>query len=289
MPESVRREFHANMPKQFRAHADRASEKVTVQLLTDPWSVWCWGFEPVRRTLELRYPTVNFRFLLGGMFPTMPNPDEVGFDVERFFQQVQRNTGMHVSTRVVRDARPKSTFPACIQVHAARITAPEKEQHFLRLLREAAYLDGENISLEEVAVKRAEQAGIDRELFQQALYDGTAESDFEERMEELRQNELYAYPTLLITAQGRSTQLEGFHPLPAVLGVVEAVSGRIHPPLPDPTLEQIIPKGERVATREVSEVLGIGVEQAFEILRKQEDDGRLQRKRYARGDFWSWV
>src|SRR5687767_1822228 len=69
---------------------------VRVELLTDPWSVWCWGFEPARRALELRYPTVELRPLVGGMFPEMPDPDALGFDVNRFFAVVQRTTGMPI-------------------------------------------------------------------------------------------------------------------------------------------------------------------------------------------------
>src|SRR6185503_17989969 len=52
--------------------------RLRIELLTDPWSVWCWGFEPVRRALELRHPSLEFRFLLGGMFPQMPRPEESG-------------------------------------------------------------------------------------------------------------------------------------------------------------------------------------------------------------------
>ena len=269
-----------------RTRAARAEDRVRVQLVTDPWSVWCWGFEPVRRTLELRYPSIEFQALLGGMFPQMPDPKQMGFDVERFFNQVNRTTGMPVGLESVRNNSPGSTFPACVSVHAARLADPEGEARFLRVLREAVYIDGLDASKPSVGRQAARRVGIDLEAYDDELASGRAQEAFELRMEELTHANLFAYPTLLVTSRGKTTRIEGFQSLPAVVGVVEAVSDRLHPPLPDPPLEAIVPEGERVATREVGEALGISLERAFERLRKAQRKGDLVRRRLPQGDVW---
>lgn len=257
-----------------------------VELLTDPWSVWCWGFEPVRRALELRYPTIEFRTLLGGMFPTMPRPDELGFDVERFFAVVQRTTGMPVHARGIRDDPADSTYPACINVHAVRLVASDKEAAYLRAMREAVYLDGLNVSRPEVGAKVAHRVGVDVKAFREALASGRAEQAFEEALAVLHAQGLHAYPTLLLRSGDRVAKVEGFQSLPAVLGLAQSVSGRAHAPLPDPPLERIVPAGERVATREVAEVLGVSVERALDVLAKAEREGVLARERHPTADLW---
>jgi protein-disulfide isomerase-like protein with CxxC motif len=260
---------------------------VRVTLLTDPWSVWCWGFEPVRRTLELRYPTIEFQGLVGGMFPKLPDPKEIGFDVGRFFANVLRTTGMPTRLDATLKDRPDSTYPACIHVHAVRLLAPDKEVRYLRALREAVYLDGLNISRPDPAAQVAERVGVGAREFREALASGEPERDFRERVALLHGLNLHAYPTLLVSAGERTARVEGFQALPSVLSIVESVSGRIHAPLPPPPLEQIVVPGERVATREIAEVLGVSVEEACDILRAEADAGVLRRERHPTGDTWT--
>ncbi len=270
-----------------KAEPQRPEDRVRVELLTDPWSVWCWGFEPVRRTLELRFPTIDFRFRLGGMFEHMPDPDAMGFDLERFFEQVYRATGMPTRTQSVKDGRPDSTYPACMAVHAAHIASPGMERRYLRALRESVYLDGRNVSDPSVAKQVATVVGVDPDKFDEALEDGQATKQFRETVDALQKENLNAYPTLLVTAQGRTTRVEGFQSLPGVIAIAEAVSGRIHAPLPDPPLEDIVPPGQRVVTREISEVLGVSVERAYERLRQAEEEGVLVHHRHPKGDVWA--
>lgn len=260
--------------------------RVRVTLLTDPWSVWCWGFEPVRRALALRYPGIEFQALIGGMFPRLPDPAEVGFDVERFFAAVQRTTGMPLRLDATKRDRPDSTYPACIHAHAVRLLAPEREAAYVRALREAAYLDARNVSRPEVAAEVAERLGIGAREFREALASGEPEREFRERLASLHAMNLHAYPTLLVTAGERTARVEGFQSLPALLGIVEAVSGRVQVALPPPALDAAIPSVERVATREVAEVLGLSVEQAVERLAEAERGGALRRDRHPTGDTW---
>jgi protein-disulfide isomerase-like protein with CxxC motif len=264
-----------------------APGQIRLDLLTDPWSVWCWGFEPVRRALALRYPEVQFRALVGGMFPKLPKPEELGFDVGRFFATVQRSTGMPIRPDAAQRDRPDSTFPACVAVHAVRLLKPEREAAFLRALREAAYLDGANVSRPDAQAEAAARAGVDAREFTEALASGEPEREFRERLAQLQGLNLRAYPTLLLTSGRRTARVEGFQSLPAVLSIAESLAARALAPRPAPTLEDVVPRGERVATREVAEALGLSVEAAYDRLRTAEQEGSLRRQRWATGDTWS--
>lgn len=258
-------------------------DRLQVQLLTDPWSVWCWGFEPVRRTLELRYPTIAFDVLVGGMFPELPDPAERDFDLDRFFATVHAQTGMPTPTAAVDDHSPTSTYPACIHVHAARLVDPDLEAAFIRRLREAVYLDGHDVNDLDVAADAAEAAGLDPDAFREMHEMGDARREFEQRLEILDRLGLHAYPTLLFDDGDRTAAVQGFQTLANVLTVAEAVSERDHPADPAPSLDVIVPVGDRVATREVAQVLGVSIEEAHDRLRDAPD---LERDRHEQADVW---
>lgn len=260
---------------------------VRIDLLTDPWSVWCWGWEPVRRALLLRYPEVQVRSVVGGMFAELPDPAEMGFDLARFFGVVQRTTGMPVGLEAVQRDRPTSTYPACVHVHAVRLLAPDREDAYLRALREAVYLDGRNVSRPEVAAEVAGKVGVDAREFTEALATGEPEREFRERLATLHSLNLHAYPTVLITSGKRTARVEGFQPLPAVLSMAEQLRQRPIVAAPAPALDACLPPGERVATREVAEARGMSVEAAHDELRAAEQAGRVRHARHATGDVWT--
>jgi len=263
--------------------------EVRVELLTDPWSVWCWGFEPVRRALQHRYPSITFRFLLGGMFERLPDPDRQGFDLDRFFATVNRTTGMPVSAAGLRDDRPRSTYPACVHLHAIRLLDAPEAPLALRKLREAAYLDGRNISTPEAGADIAEQVGVDRSDFLDALETGEPEREFKTRITALERQGLQAYPTLIVTGHEERTTVQGFQALPSVVAIAEQVSGRVHAAMPPPDLVEVLPEGQRVTTREVAEVLDTGIEDAYERLQDAEQDGLVKRERVERAHAWRRV
>ncbi|HVL47060.1 MAG TPA: DsbA family protein [Candidatus Thermoplasmatota archaeon] len=262
--------------------------KARVELLTDPWSVWCWGFEPVRRALEARYPTIEFEHRLGGMFERLPDPEEMEFEVARFFAVVQRTTGMPIRLDVATRRRPKSTFPACIHAHAVRLVDPSKERLYLRRLREAVYLDGLDASDPDVAATVAEGVGVTLAEFREALGSGEAEREFAQALAAAHAEGLHAYPTYTIRTASKAARVEGFQTLPALLAIIETVTGRLHPARATPPAAlDVVPPGERVATREVAEAVGRSLEQTFEELVGHERAGALVRERHPGGDVWS--
>lgn len=260
--------------------------RVEVELVTDPYSVWCWGFEPVRRALETRFPTISFKATVGGMFARLPDPAQVGFDVQRFFSVVQRTTGMPLASDAATRDRATSTHPSCIHVAAVRLLRPDLEKRYLRALREALYLDSLNISRPEVAADVAQRAGVERTEFLEALASGEPERDFRENLAQLEEQGLRAYPTYLVRAGERTAKVEGFQTLPGLLAIVEGASGRLHPARPPPEPLEIIGEGERVATREVAETMGLSIEAAYEALAALEHAGELESQELATGYVW---
>lgn len=261
-------------------------DEVRIDLVTDPWSVWCWGLEPVARALAHRYPAITFRPLVGGMFERVPHHEHPEFDLSRFLARVQRVTGVPVATGAFQDGGPDSTYPACVHAHAMRLLDASRAQLGLRKLREAAWLDGRDVSDPAVAADVARSVGYDPEAFRAALHSGEPEREFRDRMGELERLELHSYPTLVVTAGETTRRHEGFLPLPALVDVVERVGGRTPVRSPPPEPLEALDAGHRVATREAAEVLDVSIERAAERLTDLADAGRVERQRFPTGDAW---
>jgi protein-disulfide isomerase-like protein with CxxC motif len=261
-------------------------DEVRIDLVTDPWSVWCWGLEPVRRAIEQRFPAITFGTVVGGMFERLPHHEHPQFDLSRFLSRVQRITGMPVATDGFEDGGPESTYPACVHAHAMRLLDPDKAELGLRKLREAAWLDGRDISDVDVATDVAVEAGYEREAFRSAMASGEPEREFKQRLSALERRELSAYPTLLVRTADQTRRLEGFVPLPGLIETVERLSGRTHVPSPAPDADEVLDPGHRVATREVAEVADTSIERALDELAPLAETGEAERQRFPTGDTW---
>ncbi len=261
-------------------------DRPEVVLVTDPWSVWCWGFEPVRRALQHRYPTIAFRNVVGGMFPVMPDPEAMSFNVERFFTVVQRTTGMPLRLDATREDRPRSTYPACIHVAAARLLRPDLKAAYLRHLQKTIYLNARNISRANITKNVAATMGIPVKKFHKTIASKEPKHKFRENLSRLQTHNIHSYPTYLVRSGTQLVRIEGFQSLPSLLSIVESVTGRLHPAAPPPPLLDLFPAGERLATREVAEVLDESLEVTVERHADLEAQGALARERHAGGDVW---
>lgn len=263
-----------------------SEDEVRIDLVTDPWSVWCWGLEPVRRTIEHRFPAITFRPVVGGMFERLPHHGHPEFDLSRFLARVQRITGMPIATDAFQEGGPESTYPACVHLHAMRLLDAERAPLGLRKLREAAWLDGRNISDPEVAAEVSREAGYDPDEFRDAVASGEPEREFRQRLSALERRELSAYPTLVVRAGDTTRRLEGYVPLPGLIAVVEQLSGQTHVRSPAPDLAEVLDPDRRLATRELAEVADTSIERAVDELADLRERGRVDRERHATGDAW---
>jgi putative protein-disulfide isomerase len=264
-------------------------DEVRIDLVTDPWSVWCWGLETVARAIANRYPSITFRPIVGGMFERLPHKDHPEFNLHRFLTRVQRITGMPLATNAFDDGGPESTYPACVHAHALRLLDNSNARLGLRKLREAAWLDGRDISQASVAADVAGEAGYDEDTFRDALATGEPEREFEQRLDALEHRDVTAYPTMVLTNGDEHRRLEGYVPLPGVLDAVEHLTGQTHVAGPAPDVIDVLDAKHRVATREVAEAIGTSIEVAAERLASRADDGHVTRTRHQNGDTWTLI
>ena len=275
-------------------------EALTLIEYTDPHSIWCWGCEPVLRRVEWLYPEVRVRAVMGGLFEdfrpmkeywTRMSGGNWKSSVHTFFSGVAGTHRMPTDADRLLDATDDfvSTSPACLAAKAAELQGPREGGRYLRRLREAFNAEGRGIHRREVQEAVAVESGIDLGAFRAALEDGRAERAFQADLQATRADKVTGFPTFVVRRLAQAVRIEGYHPWDTFLGALQEfepdLEDRTVPATPEAVVK-FLAGHERLATREVAEVLGVPDDEAEILLDELEVNGRVARRPVGSGLFW---
>ncbi len=191
---------------------------------TDPHNIWCWGFEPTIRRLEVRYPdTVQIETRQGGLFEDFSPVREQWArmsggrwkdSVRAFFEAVSSQHRMPMAADAMIDSSDDfdSTWPACIAAKAADLQGADQGWRYLRRLREAWCLEGQGIHRKDVQATVAKETGLDVEAFVRALEDGSANDAFQRDRDECQALGISGFPTFVVRRGDETRHVDGWRP-----------------------------------------------------------------------------
>lgn len=184
----------------------------------DPMCSWCWGFAPVVEALaeQAAAAGVPLQIVVGGL-----RRDQVAIDAAArvrylgYWQAVNASTGQLFDfERGLPEGLLYDTEPACRALVTARLLDAASAWTLLKLVQQAFYTEGADVTQASVLVQLAEQAGIPRIEFaeafdSQAMQEATA-ADFT-WVQDLG---IAGFPTLLAERDGQLALLtNGYQPL----------------------------------------------------------------------------
>ncbi|KQO28355.1 DsbA family protein [Pseudomonas chengduensis] len=184
----------------------------------DPMCSWCWGFAPVVEALaeQAAAAGVPLQVVVGGL-----RRDQVAIDAAArvrylgYWQAVNASTGQLFDfERGLPEGLVYDTEPACRALVTARQLDAASAWTLLKLVQQAFYTEGADVTQASVLVQLAEQAGIPRIEFaeafdSQAMQEATA-ADFT-WVQDLG---IAGFPTLLAERDGQLALLtNGYQPL----------------------------------------------------------------------------
>ena len=184
----------------------------------DPMCSWCWGFAPVVEALaeQAAAAGVPLQIVVGGL-----RRDQVAIDAAArvrylgYWQAVNASTGQLFDfERGLPEGLVYDTEPACRALVTARQLDAASAWTLLKLIQQAFYTEGADVTQAGVLVQLAEQAGIPRIEFaeafdSQAMQEATA-ADFT-WVQDLG---IAGFPTLLAERDGQLALLtNGYQPL----------------------------------------------------------------------------
>lgn len=133
---------------------------------------WCYGFGPELARLVARHPHVRLELVMGGLRPFNRQPMSEAFRAMllEHWQHVAQASGRQFSRAAIdREGFTYDTEPACRAVVTARRLDAGKAFALLEALQLAFYREGRNATSAEVLADVAQECGLDRAAFLDAL------------------------------------------------------------------------------------------------------------------------
>jgi len=186
--------------------------------LMDPMCSWCWGFAPVVDALaaQARKSGVELHLVMGGLRSEQEPLDEPGRTrIFNHWQAVSSSTGQAFDfARGLPAGLIYDTEPACRALVAGRQLDQRKVWPFARLIQQAFYCEGCDVSKASELLRLAGLAGLPERKFADA-FDGheshaATQSDFS-WVQDLG---IAGFPTVLAQNAGMTALLtNGYQPL----------------------------------------------------------------------------
>ena len=191
---------------------------------TDPVCTWCWGSEPVLRTLETRFGSqLKISYVMGGLVKDITsfydshndiggNPERSNAQIAKHWLEASERHGMPVKVEGFKlfSKEQPSTYPQNIAYKAAQIQDEVKANRFLRRIREASAAEARQTNLTEVLVELASETGLNVSQFLDDFTNGKAKAAFEEDLYTTAQHRAQGFPSFLIKHGDQSTLLRGY-------------------------------------------------------------------------------
>lgn len=268
---------------------------------TDPYSVWCWGAQPVVRAIEYLYDgKIAVEHRIGGLFedftPVLKQwQKETGEKwqegVLAFLEGVCDRCGMPFDREQVRHRLGKfrSTFPACIAVKAAFLQGETGGARYLRRIREAIELEGMDVDPAHAQVALAEQVGLDAARFDRDLTSGTARRAFDEDREECARQGISGFPSFAFQRGQVRVEVDGHQPWEHFADALSKLAPDLTPKGGEPTpagAAEVLRRFGRCATREVAVCLGTNDDEAEIVLDELVAKGEARRTTHGKGVMW---
>jgi putative protein-disulfide isomerase len=184
----------------------------------DPMCSWCWGFAPVLESLaeQAAAAGVTLQLVLGGL-----RRDGVAIDGAArvrylsYWQAVNASTGQMFNFNAgLPEGLVYDTEPACRALVTARNLDPQSVWPLARLIQQAFYTEGVDVTRASVLVALAERAGIPRIVFAEAFDSNEQRAATAADFSWVQDLGIAGFPTLLAERNGQLALLtNGYQPL----------------------------------------------------------------------------
>jgi predicted DsbA family dithiol-disulfide isomerase len=265
----------ATSPIVVNATGVTATASARVLFATDPICSHCWAMEPAwRRFLYLYREHVEVTHLYGGLLPGWDGFRDSGgirqpADIPPHWVEVAERYGQPIDPSVWLTDPLDSSSPASVAAHAVRALAPEREDDYLRRVRQALFLEARNIARPEVLVSCAADIGLDPARFETALRAPASEAAFADDLVQKHTLGIRGFPTLIVSGPGSEQPwvMRGSQPFFRLERALEKVLGELPPPR-EVRVNGVIEEDRSGTTREFAEVLGLDSEATEAALRQ---------------------
>jgi putative protein-disulfide isomerase len=259
---------------------------VHVMYYTDPTCPWSWAAEPALQRINAEFGEgVAITYVMGGLAREFKRPAETAVHV----LDASAAGGMPVDARLWLEDPPRSSYPACLAVVAAReqdLAGPA-----LRRLREGLMLERRRLDETEALVEALRAVpGLDAERLRADLGSSAIQELFEADLQRVRSaspehhNAAGRVPFPSFEVEGVGGVYDEEATPDALSALVRRAGGKA---AERPDVPEALRRFGRMALPEVAEATGLAVAQAASELWRLAVDHIARPERLGSGDVWS--
>jgi protein-disulfide isomerase-like protein with CxxC motif len=246
---------------------------IQVTYITDPACAESWGIEPMVRRLMADFgDQLHWRFVMGGLGREWGEED--WHRMMAGWLRGAEQSGMPFDPLIWRDAPLRSSYPACMAMHAAADQSPGDGGYaYLRALREGIFCFRRKLDTPDSLIDVARAVGLDVERFKLDISSNAIVEAFGNDLEIARDvpetaraagavvvaggKERVAFPTLYFAGpDGARREVYGSHPYADYRAAAEAAGAEATSDA-NPGVLDALRRFGRMATREIEEVCGL--------------------------------
>lgn len=268
-------------------------ELIEIYTFIDPTCPECWALEPILKKLEVEYgPYFTMRCLI------RENTDDhqisAGMaegkddDVQKWEQTAIRY-GMPCDGDVWYTHPVSSSYKADLAIKAAELQGKRAGLRYLRKLREAFFLNKENITDVSTLLACACHSGLDVDEFSRDMQAESAKRAFQRDMKIASEMEVEQLPALVFLNaddEEEGIKISGYYPYEAYEQVLCEMLGRQPQTSEPPDIEDFLRKYPFVATKEIAEVYNLTCAQVDREMKKLLLRQQVERIPVKNGTFW---
>ncbi len=273
-------------------------EKVKLIYYTDPICSACWAIEPVLKKFKLAYGDfVDIEYKMGGLlsgwggFADKSNGISKPSDVAHHWDEVGAETGMSIDGDIWINDPLSSSYPPSIAFKAMEKQGIELSVIFLRKVREMVFLNGENITHEDVLLKAVLECNGDTSQFLSDYHNEAVKQHFYAEIEEGRKMGVRGFPTFIfIGKSGTGFKISGMSGYENyVLALEKALEQKIEAKPIVFSEYDLLKKDQYLATKEISFILSQDEETTLLKLRSLVKEGLIKEEKQKYCSFWRFI
>jgi predicted DsbA family dithiol-disulfide isomerase len=265
----------------------------------DPLCPECWSLEPVLKKLQIQYGhCFTLRHFVSGSLESlntyMPKKkgSKMAEQIAEKWEQTASRSGMSCDGDVWFENPISAPYKATLAIKAAELQGKQAGLKFLRKLQENLFLNKQNISNDQVLCDIARSVDLDEKEFLNDLSSDLAINALKCDLKFSQEMNVTEIPTLIIfnnKADDEGIKISGCYSYDVYVQILREMSGMPMEPAPLPELEGFLAQYSFVATKEVSVVYQISIEEAEKRLKRLVLQQKVERVPVKHGTFWRYT
>jgi predicted DsbA family dithiol-disulfide isomerase len=265
-----------------------------IYVFIDPLCPECWALEPILKKLQIEYGSYfSIRHVLSGRLASLNlRRGTLNGSLANGWERTASRSGMSCDGDIWSENPISAPFTASIAIKAAELQGRRVGLKFLRKLQELLFLQKQDISEESVLIECAKNVGLEIDEFIKDLHSESAATAFQYDLQITSEMEVDKIPTLVFfneNIEEEGMKVTGCYPYEVYVKIIQDLLQNSPEPTSPPPLEQFLQYFKFVATKEISVVYNMQMNEVEKEMKKLLLKQKVELVPVKYGTFWRYV